>query len=117
MKMSALGPVNLNSGIRAPIRRPDAVTAKLDELREATGSVVGSVFYGTLLKNLRASNLKGTYGHGGRGEEVFQAQLDQTLADQAGRARSFDLADLMVQRYEHQVRMLFGPPAGGGGDS
>ena len=56
--------------------------------------VVGTVFYGTLLKTMRASNLKGQYGHGGRGEEVFQAQLDQTLADQAGQAASFNLADI-----------------------
>jgi Rod binding domain-containing protein len=96
------------SGLQTPLRQSDAVASKLSELREATGSVVGSVFYGTLLKNLRASELKGEYGHGGRGEEVFQAQLDQTLADQAGQAASFNLADIIVQQYEPQVRMLVG---------
>ena len=59
---------------------------RLNQLRDVAGEVVGSVFYGKLLQTLRDSSLKGQYGHGGRGEEIFQAQLDQVLAEEAGRA-------------------------------
>lgn len=77
-------------------------------LRQATDQLVGSVFYGALLKNMRASGLRGEYGHGGRGEEVFAAQLDQILAEQAGRARGYDLSDAIMGQLDRQVRALAG---------
>ena len=68
------------------------------ELREAVGSVVGTVFYGTLLKAMRNSVLKGEFGHGGRGEEVFQAQLDQMLVERVGQASGFSLHEALYKR-------------------
>ncbi len=71
-------------------------------LRDAIGRVVGNVFFGTLLHAVRASapasggsNFNG-YGRGGRGEEVFQAQLDQFLAEESGRAYGTNLTDAIV---------------------
>jgi len=75
-------------------------------LRDTTQKVVGNVFYGTMLRALRASTLKGEYGHGGRGEEVFQAQLDQLLAEGAGQARKHDLVDVIVDRLAEQQRLM-----------
>ncbi len=101
--------------------QPAALSArgerKLDQLRDSAAQVVGSVFYGTLLKNLRSSSLQGEIGHGGRGEEVFQAQLDQVLAERAGQARNFDLADVIVRRFERQVRVLWDQRPVGGDES
>ncbi len=57
---------------------------------------------------MRASGLRGKYGHGGRGEEVFAAQLDQILAERAGRARGYDLSDAIMGRLDRQVRALAG---------
>lgn len=54
------------------------------ELKEVIGKVVGSVFYGTLLRTMRDSTIKGKYGHGGRGEEIFSAQLHDLLAERMG---------------------------------
>lgn len=71
----------------------------LSKLRDAVDQVVGSVFYGTLLKTMRESPLKGTIGHGGRGEEMFQGQLDQLLVERAGGARSYDLNEAIVKRF------------------
>ena len=56
------------------------------KLREVIGKVVGSVFYGTLLRAMRDSTIQGKYGHGGRGEEVFSAQLHDILAERMGTA-------------------------------
>lgn len=50
------------------------------ELREAFTSFVGETFYSQLLGSMRKTVEKPAYFHGGRAEEVFQGQLDQTLA-------------------------------------
>ena len=42
---------------------------------------MGETFYGQMLKALRSTVDKPAYFHGGRGEEVFQQQLDQLLAE------------------------------------
>jgi hypothetical protein len=81
--------------------KPNADAAKtgaLRELRTAVNEVVGSVFFAPLLRCMRNSPLKGTYGHGGRGEEVFQAQLDQILAERAGQAANNSLNRTIFDR-------------------
>lgn len=70
----------------------------LSKLRDAVDRTVGSVFYGTLLKTMRDSPLKGTIGHGGRGEEIFQNQLDQLFVERAGNARAYDLNQTIFER-------------------
>ncbi len=86
--------------------RDVATHAARSELRTAANEVVGQVFYGTLLRQVRSESLKGAYGHGGRGEEVFQAQLDQHLSEQMGKARTTDLADAIVARFERKAAAL-----------
>lgn len=54
------------------------------EARRAVGDLVGNVFYGTLLRQLDQSSLKGKYLHGGRGEDVLRGQLNQQLALRMG---------------------------------
>jgi len=78
------------------------------KLQEVTHELVGSVFYGTLLKTMRASEMKGKYGHGGRGEEVFGAQLDQALAEQTGKATRGGVADAIYQRLAGQQNRMDG---------
>ncbi len=72
------------------------------QLDEATRTLVGSVFYGALLKTMRDSEMKGEIGHGGRGEEVFGAQLDAMLAERAGKATKGGLADVIYKSLEKQ---------------
>lgn len=79
---------------------------KLDGLRQSTRQVVGSVFYGTLLQSMRQSNFKGEYGHGGRGEEVFSAQLHNLLAEKMGEATQGGLADVLYDRLRAQQERM-----------
>lgn len=71
-------------------------------LRRAIDQLVGSVFYGAMLRSLRASTMKGEYGHGGHGEEVFQAQLDQIIAERAGQAQRYSLNNAIYERLAQQ---------------
>jgi|GEM_PF-4456374 len=87
------------------------------KLDEATRSLVGTVFYGTLLKTMRKSNLKGKFGHGGRGEEAFGAQLDAILAERAGKGTKNGLAAALYKHLERQQQLVDAarrfPQAGG----
>ena len=96
----------MNIGNIASTTPADVNDPRLSRLREVTGQVVGSVFYGTLLRTMRDSAIKGKYGHGGYGETVFQGQLDQVLAERAGSSRQNDLTGAMVKRLaKQQVRI------------
>lgn len=68
-------------------------------LREAFDTFVGQTFYGTLLKSMRQSLGKPAYFHGGRGEEIFQAQLDQTLVEESSKASAQHLTGPMFELF------------------
>ena len=90
------------SGINPVSRPPDRVQNDLDRLREVTGRVTGTVFFGTLLKSMRDSTLKGPYGHGGRGEEVFAAQLHGIIAERMGSSTRGGFGEVLYGSLEHQ---------------
>lgn len=70
-----------------------------ETLRQRVDEFVGLFFYGTLLKSAREHPLsKSKVGFGGRGEEAFGAQLDQELAQRAGRARHDPLCEAIVRQ-------------------
>ena len=93
-----------------------AVGKDLRKLRQATGQVVGSVFFGTLLKTMRESKLRGSIGHGGRGEEVFSAQLHGMWAEKMGETHDGGIADAVFQSLERQQTLISGvrPTPNGG---
>lgn len=79
---------------------------QLDELRVATGRVVGSLFFGTLLKTMREAGIQGEYGHGGRGEEVFAAQFHGLLAERMGERMHDGLADQLYRHLAKQQSLM-----------
>ncbi len=68
------------------------------KLRKVVGEVVGSIFIAPMLKMARNEALQGKYGHGGRGERVFQAQLDQQLAQLVGGRMQNSLTESICDR-------------------
>ncbi len=72
--------------------------AKLVELRHAAEQLVGITCFQTLLQSAHNSTLKGEIGHGGRGEEMFTAQLDVILAERAAESSRFGLVDEIYKR-------------------
>ena len=72
-------------------------------LRQASEEMVGVTFFGEMLKIARNSKLKGEFGHGGRGEEVFGGQLDQELARKAGAGVKNSLSEAIYNRLVKNV--------------
>jgi len=93
---------NANGDKTAAVKHDPAMA----KLREMGDKIVGSVFYGTLLKQMRTSELKGEYGHGGRGEEVFGAQLHAELAQRAATGQGAFLSDAIIARYGDQTARM-----------
>ena len=77
-----------------------APTNNDEELREVFDQFVGETFYGQMLASMRKSLTKPAYFHGGRGEEVFQGQLDQVLTEKMSRAGSNNLSDAMFELFQ-----------------
>lgn len=72
-------------------------------LRRTVQEMVGTTFYGEMLKIARNSPLKSERFHGGRGEEVFGSQLDAEFARQAGMATRGGLVDAIYDRLAPHV--------------
>ena len=69
------------------------------ELREAFTQFVGETFYSQMLGAMRSTVQKPAYFHGGRGEEVFQGQLDQVLAEEMTEATAERFAGPMFDLF------------------
>ena len=67
-------------------------------LRQMCNEVVGVTFFQPMLKAAHNSVFKGKYGHGGRGEEIFQGQLDAQLASSMARGVRTSLGEAMYRK-------------------
>lgn len=85
--------------------------AKQAELRRSAEELVGITFFQTLLQSAHNSRLKGEYGHGGRGEEIFMQRFDAILGEQLGSSSRFALVDAI---YERLARRYLPDPANSG---
>lgn len=88
---------------------PQAATAaapspKLNspDAREAFDQFVGETFYGQMLASMRKTVGKPAYFHGGRAEEIFQGQLDQTLGEQLAKASAGSFSGPMFELFSLQ---------------
>jgi len=84
----------------APTLPPKADAAQpKSELRETFDQFVGETLFGQMLKSMRKSLDKPAYFHGGRGEEVFQSQLDQTLVEEISKASASSISGPMFELF------------------
>ena len=72
-------------------------------LRQAVGELLGETFFGPMLKLARNSGLRSELGHGGRGEQIFAARLDQELARRAGLGTRDGLSEAIYDRLFKRV--------------
>jgi len=73
------------------------------QTRRMIDEVVGLTFFAPILKSAHNTVLKGKYGHGGRGEEVFQAHMDLELARSMGRGVRTSLAEALYRKLTRQA--------------
>jgi hypothetical protein len=74
-------------------------TGKTEELREAFDSFVGETFYSQMIKSMHKMHGKPAFFYGGRAEEAFQSQLDQTWAEQMTKANAHSFTDQMFNLF------------------
>jgi Rod binding domain-containing protein len=72
--------------------------ASKEELQDKFTQFVGETFYGQMFKAMRSTVGKPAYFNGGRAEEVFQGQLDQTMAQQMTKTTASTFAQPMFER-------------------
>lgn len=68
------------------------------ELHDKFTQFVGETFYGQMFKAMRSTVGKPAYFYGGRAEEVFQGQLDQTMAQELTKSTAATFAEPMFER-------------------
>src|SRR5262245_46350207 len=71
---------------------------KTDELKQKFTEFVGQAFFGQMLKSMRSTVGKPAYFYGGHAEEVFQGQLDQTMAEHMTKQSASKFAEPMFER-------------------
>ncbi len=83
------------------LQQSDQTTSE-DPLREAFRDFVGQTMFGQMLQSMRTTVGKPAYFHGGRGEEVFQQQLDQLLVEKISDSSASTVADPMFELFQLQ---------------
>jgi len=62
------------------------------------------MLYSPLVKMARDNPFKSELGHGGRGEEIFRAQLDMELVRRASTRAGGSLSDSLYERLVRNIR-------------
>ncbi|SMP63529.1 Rod binding protein [Neorhodopirellula lusitana] len=75
-----------------------------EPVREAFTDFVGQTLFGSMMASMRKSLDKPAYFHGGRAEEVFQEQLDQTLVEEISDASADSFVNPMFDLFQLQRR-------------
>lgn len=100
--MNAVQSANLIASPARAANRQGRAQQELRRLRATTEKLVGATFYGTLLRQMRESKLKTGLMDGGRGEEVFSAQLHAIYAERMGQSPRDVLAQRIFDTYKDQ---------------
>ncbi len=69
------------------------------EVKTAFQDAVAGLFFGQMIKALRAGVGKPAYIHGGQAEEMFQTQMDQKVAENLARQNGGALVEELYQRF------------------
>ncbi len=85
-------------------------------VRDAFDSFVGQTFFSQMIKAMRSSVGRPAYFHGGRAEEMFLSQLDQTMAEKLAAQSGRQLADPMFRnQFPELAETLAETPSPGAG--
>jgi len=71
------------------------------EVREKFQDFVAGTFFKQMLKALRSTQDQPAYLHGGQAEQVFQAQMDEQIAEQLAREHGGAIAGPLFNVFSH----------------
>ena len=74
------------------------------QLREAAEKLVATTLIMPLFEQLRSDPLAANLVHGGRGEKIFQQQMDQILSDRIAGASRFDVVDAVYKQLSQAMK-------------
>jgi hypothetical protein len=102
----AASPTGEPPGLRPKLHKRGEAKSP-EEVKAAFTQFIGETFYGQMIKAMRSTVGKPAYFYGGRGEEVFQGQLDQQMAQQltATTAEKF-AGPLFEHQFPHLAKQL-----------
>lgn len=72
-------------------------------LKEKFREFVAGTFYRTLLAEMRKTTTGKSLIHGGRAEEIFQAQMDQTLTDRLAISDGASFSEELFEQFTRQL--------------
>ena len=91
--------LRVSSVTQKPAQTTSGISPDMARLRKGVGEVIGTLFFGPVLKMANNNKvLQGKYGHGGRGERVFRAQLEAEFAKNAGGRMQNSLTEAICDR-------------------
>jgi peptidoglycan hydrolase FlgJ len=99
---SAMNTAFPSAPLAASASKPELNGKDQAELRQAFDTFVGETFFGQMIKAMRKSVGKPAYVYGGRAEEIFQAELDQTLAKDMARSSADQFTGPMFELFSMQ---------------
>lgn len=79
---------------------PSSTDGDSKEVRKAFDQFVGETFFSQMLSSMRKSVGKPAYFHGGRAEEIFQGQLDQTLSQEMTKSSASQFTGPMFELFK-----------------
>ena len=79
------------------------LTEEDKKLREVLHQFVGQTLFGQMLKQVRESQQKDPYFHGGNAEEIFQSQLDQVYIEKMSNTTGRSLSDAMFNQMQRMM--------------
>ncbi len=90
----------LNPAISAlPIQGQDRSPTSDQKLETVARQLVGSTFFGTLLKQMHDSPFKSEIFSGGRGEQAFSPLMDQQMIERMSRGAGDKLVKKIVKQF------------------
>ncbi|HZZ71527.1 MAG TPA: rod-binding protein [Pirellulales bacterium] len=102
--ISALDTLTTSATSPTPAASLTGGGAKPEDVKKAFDQFVGETFYSQMTQSLHKMTGKPAYFNGGRAEEVFQGQLDQTLSQKMAAANPGQFSGSMFNLFNLQRR-------------
>lgn len=96
-------PLSRDKAVLAGLESPNALNKPGGKLQETFQEFVGETFFQLMLKSMRKMHGEPAYMHGGQGEEIFQGQLDQQLANDLARNAGAEFSNDLFHLFKLQL--------------